>query len=66
MKSIVISDAGNSIIEVIHHDSDPAVWIVRSWTKFMCFRKRVSSQWFSDEQQALAFANEIKFKYRGD
>jgi hypothetical protein len=59
----VISNARDCVIELTHRDSDPGVWIVRTWSKFMWFKKRISSAWFNEEQQALAFANELKQKY---
>ncbi|HQT91607.1 MAG TPA: hypothetical protein PL001_06220 [Candidatus Kryptobacter bacterium] len=61
MKKIIISNARDCFIELIHRDSEPAAWIVRRWTKSLWFKKRVSSHWFSDERQALEFANGIKF-----
>ncbi|HUI30609.1 MAG TPA: hypothetical protein VLX91_10360 [Candidatus Acidoferrales bacterium] len=65
MKKIVLSNARDCFVELIHRDADPTSWIVRRWTKFMWFKKRVSSDWFIDERQALEFANEIKRKYKG-
>ena len=65
MKNVVVSNAGDCFIELIHRESDPATWIVKRWKKFLWFKKRVSSDWFNDEQQALAFANEMKLKHQG-
>jgi hypothetical protein len=66
MKNVtVISNARDSFIELTHRDSDPGSWIVRRWTKFMWFKKRVSSDWFNDKQQALQFANEMKREHNG-
>jgi hypothetical protein len=62
-KKLVIWNAHNCSIELIHRDNDPSTWIVKRWKKFFWFKKRVSSDWFNDEQQALAFANEIKPKH---
>jgi hypothetical protein len=69
MKNItVISNDRDCAIEVIHRDSDPGVWIVRRWKKFMWFKK-ASRQWrdvwFTDGQQALVFANEMKRRHDG-
>jgi hypothetical protein len=56
----VISNVRDCLIELIHNDSDPAMWIVRHWTKLMWFKKRISSHWFNDRQQATIFANLMK------
>jgi hypothetical protein len=61
MKNItVLSNARDCFIELTHRSSDPGSWIVRRWTKFLWFRKRISSDWFNDERQAIAFANAMK------
>ncbi|HEY9165230.1 MAG TPA: hypothetical protein VIS48_03615 [Candidatus Kryptonia bacterium] len=60
LKTLVISNARDCFIELIHRESDPASWVVKCWTKFLCFKKQISSDWFNDEKQAFAFANEIK------
>ncbi len=65
MSRIVISNARDCFVEIIHRDSEPAAWVVRRWKKFLWFKKRVSSDWFNDEHQALAFANEIKLRHHG-
>jgi hypothetical protein len=64
MKNItVISNARDCTIEVTHRDSDPGTWVVRQFEKLIWFRKRISSDWFTDRQQALAFAEEMKRKH---
>jgi hypothetical protein len=61
MKTItVISNVRDCVIELTHLDSDPGMWTVRHATRFLWFTKRLSSHWFNEEQQALAFANELK------
>lgn len=61
MKSVtVISNSRGCLIELTHRSSDPGSWIVTRWARFLWFRKRVSSDWFNDEQQALQFANKLK------
>jgi hypothetical protein len=69
MKTItVISNDRDCIIKVIHRDTDPGVWVVRRWKKFMWFKK-ASRQWrdvwFTDGQQALVFAHEMKRRHDG-
>jgi hypothetical protein len=56
----VISNARACFVEVMHHDSDPGSWIVNRWVKSLLFKKRISSNWFIDKQQAFAFANELR------
>ena len=63
LSQLIVSNARDCFIELIHRDSEPATWIVRRWKKSLCFRKRISSDWFNDERQALAFADEIKLKH---
>ena len=61
MKQItVLSDARDCLIKLIHDDSDPGSWIVRRWRKYFWFNKRLSSDWFNDREQAVAFADEAK------
>ena len=59
----VISDIRNCFIEVLHRDDDPSIWIVRCWKKSFWFKKRVSSDWFINMQQAFAYADEMKREY---
>ncbi|MBI4546923.1 MAG: hypothetical protein HY707_03020 [Ignavibacteriae bacterium] len=66
MKNItIISNARGCFIELTHHDSDPGTWIVRRWRKFLWFKKQISSHWFNDEHQAIAFAHELKREHNG-
>jgi hypothetical protein len=58
----VISTTRDYYIELTHHESDPGMWIVRHWKKFLWFRRRISSDWFNDERQARAFGVEIQQK----
>lgn len=59
----VISKIRGCFIEVLHHDADPSTWIVRRWKKFLWFKKRISSDWFINKQQAFAYADEMKKEY---
>ncbi len=60
--STVLSNDRGHRIEIIHRDSDPSVWIVRRWKKFLWLKKRISSDWFSNEKQARTFAGNLKRK----
>jgi hypothetical protein len=51
------------IIGLIHHESDPGNWVVRRWKRFLWFKIRLSSEWFNDRKQALAFAAELHRKH---
>lgn len=57
---IVLSDSRECFIELTHNESDPGSWIVRRWKKSLWFKKMISSDWFNDHQQALAFVDEMK------
>ena len=59
----IISNIRNCFIEVLHHNADPSTWIVRRWKKFLWFKKRISSDWFINRQQAFAYAHEMKGTY---
>jgi hypothetical protein len=61
----VISNDRDCFIELLHRDSDPGVWKVRRWKKFLFFKKRISSVWFIDGEQALAYARRMKREYEG-
>lgn len=66
MKNVTfLSNVRECVIELTHHDSVPVSWTIRHATRIMWFKKRIASHWFSDEQQALAFADELKLKYAG-
>jgi hypothetical protein len=61
MKNVtVISNNRDSIIEVSHRSSDSGAWIVGEWRRKLWYRKRISSHWFIDKEQAFAFAHELK------
>jgi hypothetical protein len=64
LKNLVVSSDRDCFVELIHRESDPATWIVKRWKKFLWFKKKISSDWFSDEQQAMAFANEMKLSHQ--
>jgi len=56
----ILSNVRHCFITLTHSYSDPSSWIVKRWTKLMWFKKLISTDWFNDEQQALAYANKIK------
>jgi len=59
-ESTTISNARNCFIELVHRRSNPTIWIVNRSKKLLWFKKRVSSHWFIDGRQALAFAEAMK------
>ncbi len=63
---IVISTARDCFIDLTHRDSDASIWIVQRWKKSFWFKKRISSNWFNDEHQAIAFACEMKLRHDGE
>lgn len=58
----MLSNVRYCVIELTHTDALPEKWTVRHATRGMWFKKRISSHSFADEQQALAYAEEIKQK----
>jgi hypothetical protein len=62
-ESTVISRAAGCFIELVHHESNPTVWIVRRWKNNLWIKKLLSSDWFTDEQQAKSFADRMKRDY---
>ncbi len=61
----ILSNVRHCFITLTHSYSDPSSWIVKRWTKLMWFKKLISTDWFNNEQQALAFANKIKREHHG-
>jgi hypothetical protein len=59
----ITSNIRKCFIEVLHHDADPSTWIVRRWKKILWFKKRISSDWFVNRQQAFAYAYDMKQEY---
>lgn len=59
----VISNDRDFFIDLIHRDSDPGSWIVRHSRTILWFKKRISTDWFNDEQQAITFAYEMKLRH---
>jgi hypothetical protein len=60
-----LSNVRECVIELTWNDVAPASWTVRHATRMMWFKQRIGSRSFSDEQQALAFADELKQKHLG-
>ena len=56
----IVSKNRKCFIKLLHRDSDPGVWIVQRWEKTFWFKKRISSNWFIDGSQALAFAKKME------
>lgn len=52
----VISDTGKQSIEMVNRISDPAMWIIYVYKKFLFFKIKKSSYWFTNEVEALKFA----------
>lgn len=54
----VYSDSGNKKVVLINRLSDPGMWILYVYKKFLFFNKRISSYWFNSKDQAELFALE--------
>ena len=59
-KIIVLSSAHHCCVTLTHSYGDPLTWVVEHSTKLMWFKKLISTDWFNNEQQALAFARNIE------
>ena len=59
MSKEVIKSASGKLVELIHRDSDPSMWIVNVYKKVIFFKKRISSKWFSDKEEALQYVKSI-------
>ncbi len=59
-ESTVISALSDCFIELIHRRANPTMWIVKRSRKRFLFKKQLSSHWFIDGGQALAFAQTMK------
>src|SRR5689334_7575975 len=51
-KATLLSNAPACVIELTHGAEDPGTWIIRHATRYMWFKKRISSHWFTSELQA--------------
>ncbi len=61
MKNIIIvSSARDCYIDILHDDADPELWFVRRWKTYFETKKHVSTNRFTDKQQALTFAQTMK------
>jgi len=45
--------------ELINRISDPAMWIVNVYKKFLIFEKKENSYWFNDKDEAEIFFNKL-------
>jgi hypothetical protein len=64
-QTTVISSGRHCHIEITHRSSDPGSWIVRRSRMFLWFKRRISSDWFIDDQQAVRFAEKMMQKHCG-
>jgi hypothetical protein len=59
----IVSEVGGCLVDVLHDDTDPGVWIVRHGRKIAFFRKHYPSIWFNDRRQAMEYAGTIVHKH---
>jgi hypothetical protein len=64
INTTIISHARDCFVDVTHRRTDPGTWNVQRWRKVLWFRKRISSDWFLDLDQALAYAERLKRDHR--
>jgi hypothetical protein len=58
-KHTVISNNSDNYVELINHDTDPNMWIVRVSKKILFFKKQKYAKWFLNKKDALAYAESI-------
>ncbi|MFI5252184.1 MAG: hypothetical protein ACHQQQ_07100 [Bacteroidota bacterium] len=61
----ILSHHRHCSIEISHNDSTPGRWLVCQYSTVLGVRKCVSSNDFTNERQALLFANGMKQDYDG-
>ena len=61
--TIIVSNSRECFIDVINDDADPNTWFVRRWKSNYETKKQISSDRFSNKQQAMAFAQSMKREY---
>jgi hypothetical protein len=50
---------GNLVVELTQNPNAGTAWSVRVYRKMLFFKRRVSSDWFLDEDQARQFAENV-------
>jgi hypothetical protein len=50
---------GNFVVDVTQVPQKGTPWVVSVYRKILGFRKRISSDWFLDEEQAQSFASQV-------
>lgn len=54
----VLSDTDKGKVVLINRASDPGMWILNTYKKFLFFKIRKASHWFNSEKEALEFAGQ--------
>ena len=64
MENITVLSKSRALFITLGHDiTDPGAWVIRRSEKFLWFKKRISSDWFTSKEQAMTFANEMVRKH---
>ena len=55
-----VKDKTGNTIDVFNLPSDPNMWVVRKYKRLLFLKKMITSKWFNDKDQALAYVEELQ------
>jgi len=61
----ILSHHRRCSIEISHNDATPGRWIVRKYSTTLGVKECISSHDFTNDRQALLFANKMRQDYEG-
>jgi len=61
---VILSAGSNYYVEVLQTERAGSVWTVRLFKKHFFFKRRVSSDWFLNEEQAKRFGEQLAAELR--
>jgi hypothetical protein len=61
---MILSAGDNYYVEVLQTNRAGSVWTVRLFKKLLFFKRRLSSDWFLDEEQAKRFGEQLGAELR--
>ncbi|TAK52014.1 MAG: hypothetical protein EPO24_15490 [Bacteroidetes bacterium] len=58
--TIIISNTRECHITITHDDTDPGAWVVHCSKKGLLIEKNLTTDWFTNKEQAVKFADVMK------
>ncbi len=46
-----------------HEKTDPTTWIINVYKQGFPFKKKILTKWFTSEESAKAYLNQLRYKY---